>query len=427
MKNIQQLEKEILRLKSAVEELSVLNELALAVGSSLEANQVLDIIVQKSVKAVRAEQGSIMLVTELQDKPLQTLIRREDYSGPMQSYRVGTHITGWVLKNKQPLMIENLAKDNRFTTTEKEQRDIHSVLCVPIWFHAKIIGILMVTNKKTDDSFNSNDLRLLSIIAAQSGQLIRNSQLQSEAVEKKRMDHELDLARKMQMSLLPQADPKVPGLEIASYFKPADAVGGDYFDYFSLGEQKFGIVIADVSGHGPPAALVMTLLKGITHSITQEFHSASQSLADINSVISQMIPEDVFVTIQFLVFDLKNKILLFSNAGHNPPVFYDNTSDSCNCIELAGCALNLMEDCTFQLKEIPLKTNDLFLVYTDGIIEVCNNTDEMLGLDQLKNTLLSCKSEPVEQIISNIKRQIVSFTGKAQQADDMAMIAIRIL
>lgn len=291
MQNVQQLEKEIQRLKLAVEELSVLNDLAIAASSSLEVRQMLDIIVQKSIKAVKAEQGSISLVTEQEDTPFRTLIRQVDRTHEQMPYRVGAHITGWILKNKKPLIIENLTTDERFKASEQEGKVIRSVLCVPIWSQAKIIGILMMMNKKTHEPFNADDLRLLSIIAAQSGQLIRNSQLQEEALEKKRLEFELSLARRIQNNLLPRAAPITPYLDIASYFNPAEEVGGDYYDYFSLGDQQIGVVIADVSGHGPAAAMMMTMVKGILHSIVQQFSSPAQSLSEINSIIARIAPK----------------------------------------------------------------------------------------------------------------------------------------
>ena len=148
------LEKEIQRLKVAVEELSVLNDLAIAASSSMEVEQMLDIIMQKSIKAVKAEQGSISLVNEQENEPLQTLVRQIDRTQDSMTYRVGTSITGYVLKHGQPLNIENLAKDDRFVVSEQEKREIRSVLCVPILSQARIMGILMMINKKALNCVN---------------------------------------------------------------------------------------------------------------------------------------------------------------------------------------------------------------------------------------------------------------------------------
>jgi len=426
MLNVQQLQKEIQRLKLAVEELSVLNDLAIAASSSLEVKQMLDIIVQKSIKAVKAEQGSISLVTEQEDTPFRTLIRQVDRTHDQMPYRVGAHITGWVLKNKQPLMIENLAADRRFQASEQEQKDIRSVLCVPIWSQAKIIGILMMMNKKTQQPFNADDLRLLSIIAVQSGQLIRNSQLQAEAMDKKRLEFELSLARRIQLNLIPKAAPITSHLDIASYFNPAEEVGGDYYDYFSLGDQQIGIVIADVSGHGPSAAMMMTMVKGILHSIVQQFSSAEHSLSEINSIIARIAPREIFITMMFLIFDLNKKVLRFSNAGHNPIIYFNHQTQSCQLVELKGCALNLLKNCDYELKEIAFQPNDLFLIYTDGVTEAADENHELFEEARLIQAIEEAASKSADDIIHLIKSSLLKFTGQVKQTDDVLIIAIKI-
>ena len=425
---ITQLESEVQRLKSAVEELTVLNDLAIAAGTSMEVDQMLDIIVEKATRAVKAEQGSILLVTEEKDAPLKTLIRQQvDQRSRMMPYKVGSHITGWVLTYQQPLMIENLATDTRFHTTEQERKEIRSVLCVPIRYKAKLIGILMVTNKRTLEPFSPDDLRLLSIIAAQSGQLIQNSKLQEEALEKRRMKQELAVAREIQMSLVPKRLPETKALDISSYFNPAEEVGGDYFDYFVLGEDRIGVLVADVSGHGVSAALVMAMVKGVLHSITQKFESTDQVLREMNSILNRIVPREMFVTLMFLVFDLKNKALRYSSAGHNPLLFYDSESRSCQMVELRGPALGISNLSTYTEKDIPLDCGDVFFVYTDGVTEAVNERLEMFEGNRLIQAVEEVTSKRASEIIEHVKSKLREFTGKAPQNDDVAMIAIKVV
>ncbi|MCI0696751.1 SpoIIE family protein phosphatase [candidate division KSB1 bacterium] len=424
---ITQLENEIRRLKSAVEELTVLNDLAISASTSLETDQMLDIIVEKSVKAVKAEQGSILLVTQQEDAPLKTLVRQADQRSRLMTYKVGFNITGWVLKNQQPLMIENLTTDERFQTTEQERKEIKTVLCVPIRFKAQLLGLLMVTNKKTFEPFNADDLRLLTIIAAQSGQLIRNSQLQAETLEKKRMEQELLVARKIQTSLLPKKPPANPRLQIAAYFNPADEVGGDYYDYFVLGDDQIGMALADVSGHGTSSALVMTMVKGILNSITQKFESPERLFAELNTIFNGIAPRDMFVTMLFLVFDTKGEVLRYSNAGHNPVLFYDNAAKTCEMVELRGPALGLSKLAKFQEKQLALHHGDLLLIYTDGVTETFNQAGEMFGETGLLQAVQETAAEPAEKIIAHIKDKLLTFRGKTAQSDDVAMIAVKMV
>lgn len=423
---ITQLESELHRLKSAVEELTVLNDLAIAAGTSMEVDQMLDIIVEKSIKAVKAEQGSILLVTDQKDTPLKTLLRQPDRRSRIMTYKIGTNITGWVLKHKKPLVIENLTTDSRFRTTEQERKEIKSVLCVPILSKTKLLGILTVTNKKTFEPFNANDLRLLSIIAAQSGQLIRNSQLQQEALEKKRMEHELAMAHAIQVGLLPKKVPTIEGLEISNYFSPSDEVSGDYYDYFDFGENKIGMVLADVSGHGAPAALLMTMVKGILHAISQHFESADSVILEMNSILGHIIPEDMFVTMIFLVFDMENRLLRYSNAGHNPLLLYHDQSKSAEMMELPGPALGLSNVSVFNEREIPLNRGDLVLIYTDGVTEAFNQEWEMFEEARLVKAVEEVASMQAGEIIEHLKNKLQEFRDGAPQADDVAMIAIKV-
>ncbi len=180
----EQLKQQLQQYKSAVNELELLNEIAIAAGNSKDVDQTLSGIVHKTLKAVNAEQGSIMLLTDDQQDPFQTFLRKEAYSTLKPHYHINTSISGWVLKNEEPLLIKNLSKEKRLLASEEEKKDIHSVLCIPIWFEGKIFGIMTMVNKKDKTEFTESDQTLLSIIAIQAGQLIKNSQLQQETFQK---------------------------------------------------------------------------------------------------------------------------------------------------------------------------------------------------------------------------------------------------
>ena len=188
---IKELEDEVKRLREAVEELKVLNEIAVAARKATDIDQMLNIIVQKSIVALNAEQGSILLVTQNESDPFTTYIRQDDKSKLRHKYHIGSNITGWVLLNKEPLIIENLATDKRFHASEDEKNEIHSVLCVPMWFEGKIMGLMIVVNKKDKMHFEENDLTLLSIISVQASQLIKNLQLQEETFQKRKETEKL--------------------------------------------------------------------------------------------------------------------------------------------------------------------------------------------------------------------------------------------
>jgi signal transduction histidine kinase/AraC-like DNA-binding protein len=188
---IRELEVEIARLKNSVAELKVLNEIAVTTSKATGIEQILHLIVQRSISAIKAEQGSILLTTKNKDEPLMTLVRQDDTSSLKHDYHIGQNITGWVLLSKKPLLIEDLSEDTRFKPTEEEKRDIHSVLCVPIWFEGEIIGVMMLINKKEGKYFTNDDLTLFSIISVQAGQLIKNLELQKETFQERKETEKL--------------------------------------------------------------------------------------------------------------------------------------------------------------------------------------------------------------------------------------------
>jgi serine phosphatase RsbU (regulator of sigma subunit) len=416
---------EIRRLKQAVQELSLLNELAIAASSSGDIQETLNIIVQKSIKAVKAEQGSIKLLSSHSERMLETFIHQENISRQGTAFKIGDHIIGWVLAHQQPLIVDNLASDPRFKVTVKEKQDIHTVLSVPILFAGKIIGVLTLINKKSDESFNAEDQRLMSILAAQAGQLIRNSQLQEDLIIKKQLEHELQIARQIQLGLLPRQNPQITQLDLASHFEPFQDVGGDYYDFF-LDDNRLSLVVADVSGHGPSAAMVMTMIKGIMHSLKQYYFEPDKILTQLNSSLNGLIPRNIFITMTFFTFDLNNKILRFSNAGHVPFVYYNQKQDSCRLIELRGVALNLSRSSKYLVDEIPFQNGDIFLIYTDGVNETNNPSADLFGYDRLIESVRNFKEHSAQEITANLRTRLQSFSQQTAASDDIILITAKV-
>lgn len=427
---VKKLENENTRLKKTVEDLWTINHLARIISSTMPVDQILDKVVSVSLKAVKAEQGTISLINEQENKQqdaFKTLIRKVDTSTPRGKYRLDEELSGWMIKNRKPLMINDINKANILKGVHLLNQEIHSILSVPLMCKGKLIGVVNVFNKKEDGEFSKEDQRLLYIIASQSAQVIENARLYEEEKQLRRYEHELELARDIQEGLIPKALPETEQLEIASYFNPAHQVGGDYFDFFDLGNDQIGMVMADVSGHGASAALVMTMVKGILHAITHEYESPDQVLSEINSILNQIGPKEKFVTMMFLVFDLKKKQLRYSNAGHNPLLFYNCKSDTCEMVELRGTALGLSNLSEYKEKGISLGSGDLILIYTDGVTEAFNEQGEMFEASRLFQAVQDVATKQAGTVIEHVKSKVQAFINNAPQSDDMAMIAVKVI
>jgi len=428
-KNIQELEKENLHLKKTVEDLWTINQLARLISSTMPVDQILDKVVAVSVKGIKAEQGTISLLTAKKENeetgdPFKTMIRKVDVSRLVGKYRLDDHLSGWMLSNRKPLTINDVKNDNILKGVQLNE-GIQSILSVPLMCKGNLIGVLNIFNKKDLGGFSNNDQRLLSIIASQSAQIIENARLYVEEKQLRRYENELEMARNIQEGLIPKEVPKTKKLDISSFFNPADEVGGDYFDYLDLRNDKIGIVMADVSGHGAAAALVMTMMKGIVHAITSDFESPEKALAEFNSILNQIGPKEKFVTMIFLVFDLKQMKLVYSSAGHPPLVFYNNKSKTCELVEFICPALGISSLSQYKQKQMTLSSGDLILVYTDGVTEAFNAEQEMFEETRLLKAVQEMAKQTSAKTIEHIKKKLKEFTKDASQSDDVAMIAIK--
>ena len=423
---VQQLQNEVARLQSAVQELAVLNDIAVSAGKSTDVNDVLEVIVNKSIKAIRAEQGSIMLVTEQQDAPLKTLIRQDDRTTGSVPYKVGINITGWVLQHQQLLVVDDLSNDPRFPGIGASTGGISSVMAVPIRHRAKMIGILLAVNKKVGERFTDGDQRLLGIIASQSGQLISNMQLQEESRQKARMEQELSMARNIQTRLLPKKEPEGVAVDVASFFEAADEVSGDYYEYFELPGGKLGAIMADVSGHGASSALVMTMSKGVLHGTIARYESPAQVVTDLNQTLCRLLPAEMFVTMVFLEFDPETKILSYANAGHNPLIWHKASAGETVLEHQPGPAVGILGSAVYKAKALRLEPGDVIVTYTDGLTEAFNAQREMFSDERLLAAVGEGHADGAHAIVAKIRERLREFTKDYAQSDDIAIIALRV-
>lgn len=267
---VHKLEEENERLKRAVDELSILNELATAIGALNSSEEVIRKIIGRSLRAVNAEQGVITVVDEQPDQPMKTLIRSMVSSSDHGQFHFNQALLGWMILNKKPLTVNDPPNDERFRGIPWDG-SVHSVLCVPMLTRSALKGVLAVYNKKGGKGFTLDDQRLLAIIAAQSAQVVENARLYEEERSLIKMQQEFKLAAQIQADLLPKESPKIPGYDIAGATYPARTIGGDYFDFISLDQNRIAVCLGDVSGKGLTAALLMANLQA---SLRSQSHMA---------------------------------------------------------------------------------------------------------------------------------------------------------
>jgi sigma-B regulation protein RsbU (phosphoserine phosphatase) len=422
MEPADRLNQEVQNLRLAVEELSLLNEIAVAIGSLTEVGPITDLVVSKCIKKLKAEQGCILLLSQDETSPFKTYVRKIERPSAQFPIHVSTTLMGWMLKNQGPLIINDLPADSRFQNLALKT-DFKSLLMVPLKHRNKLTGLFSVFNKEED--FNQNDQRLLSIVAAQSAQIIENARLREEEKKLQEIEKELLVAREIQQGLLPKQMPQVSGFDIYGYSLPTQQVGGDYFDFLTLPDGKLGIGIADVSGKGTPAALLMANLQAALRSQALTNCIPSVGVANANRLLCQSVEKGKFATLVYGCLNPSEKTFAYVNAGHNPPFVFSGSEIL--TLDKGGLLLGVLEDAPYEQGEVILKSGDLLVMYTDGVTEAFNETDAQFEEERLIRVVKENISQPAKQIAEQIIREVKAFQGLQPQSDDITLVIVKVL
>lgn len=257
-----------------------------------------------------------------------------------------------------------------------------------------------------------------------------NPAFSKHITERQRLQSEIEVARKVQMSFLPVSTPDFPGLQIASNCIPAYEVGGDYFDFIKHDEQRLGVVIGDVSGKGTKAAFYMTLTKGFLKALTRSLNSPSEILIQMNNMFYENVDRGNFISMIYGIFDMKNRTFRYSRAGHNPIIYKKAGSDTYKKIQPAGIALGLEMGNIFaksiEEQHLEINSGDTFVFYTDGFTEAVNKKMEEYGEQRLINVINNNGDDTPDELMKRILNDVQKFTGKTAQRDDMTIIVVKI-
>lgn len=246
-------------------------------------------------------------------------------------------------------------------------------------------------------------------------------------LDNSRMLRDMELARQIQLSLLPSAPPELPGTELAGCCIPAAHVGGDYYDYIRRDDGTVDLVIADVSGHSIGAALLMVEARSVLSAQVHSFASTAEILASLNEVLyADLNQSGLFITLFYAKYDPQARILTYSSAGHVPPLLYRKPGATCRELDAEGLIVGVRREVAFEERELRLEEGDVLILYTDGIVESRNEAGELFGLGRVCSILNDRHAEPPQAIIDAVLREAAAFRAAAPQEDDVAMIVVKI-
>ncbi len=420
---VEALKQENIRLTRALEELSMLNELAREIGASRDSQGIMDRIIRRSLKSVYAEQAVITMVSEQSLEPMKTLVRAMVTSSEHEQFHLSQNLLGWMHLNKKALLSNSPGADERFRGITWDE-SINSILCVPLMVKSELKGVLTAYNKKGGGGFTEEDQRLLAIIAMQSAQVIENARLYEEQQAYIRMQEEVRLASRIQLDLLPDSAPQIDGYDISGRSIPAQMVGGDYFDFIPMSDNKLALCLGDVSGKGLPASLLMANLQATLRGQTLHDVPVSLRMNRANELLYRSTDPEKFATLFYGVLDLDQHNLTFSNAGHENP-YLNTLQNGDSRLSTGGTVLGVVDNFPFEEEIVPIGSGDLLVIFSDGITEAFDINENQFGENRLEDVIEKHKTEPAVAIIEHIVEAVQEFAGDAPQADDLTLVVIK--
>jgi len=401
-------------LHSISQDISAMKPLPLLLGEIMESSKIL----------MQAEASSLLLYDETTDKLNFQIATGEQGKLVKQfSIEMGKGIAGWVGQNVESLLIHDCYADSRFNPDYDKKSNFitKSMICVPLTRKGKLLGVMQVINKSDGSCFEKEDLALFETLAAQCAIAIENQQLTKKQIKAEALELELKTAREIQQHLLPDKLPDYNDLDIAAMIIPAREIGGDYYDVIKITEHISLFLIADVSGKGVPAALIVsiivTCLKSSLHYRKNQFE-LQELVSTMNQVLIESTTSTKFVTAWFGIYNHLEKSLTSLNAGHNPPFLLRAGSNEFINLEKGGIFLGAM-DLPFTSETITLEKDDLIVYFSDGVTEAWNVAEEDYGETRLEKTILKARNKPAAEILKIIYKDVKDYTGTAEQNDDI--------
>ncbi len=325
----------------------------------------------------------------------------------------------------QPLVVNDTTDNPHVPSAWCERFGSRTILVVPLLVADEPIGALLADDVDATHLFSLRRVRILSGIAGQAAIAIENARLQAQEAERARLSRELELAHAIQRNLLPQQAPAVPGYQIVYRWRSAREVGGDFFDFIPLDTRQLGLVVADVSDKGVPAALYMMFARTLLRAAALSGRAPAAALQRTNELILSDSTSDMFVTAYYSVLDTATHRLTYASGGHNL-AFYA-PADGCQVEEMitAGIALGIIEQTDIEQKYLDLRPGDVVLFYTDGAIDTLNAAGEAFGEEHLRDILCDHRHEPAEAIAAAIDHAVQSFAGDQAQYDDFTLVLVK--
>ncbi|MEW6730174.1 MAG: SpoIIE family protein phosphatase [Acidobacteriota bacterium] len=392
--------------------------------SDWSLNQLLENILDIVFENVQAERGFLLLV-DRQTSELVCKVARYRVSPPdgrALEVSISRHISDLVMQQKS-VLTSDAQRDARFADAQSILLSgMRSCMAVPLALHEQVLGMIYIDNPY-ERRFTKDDLLVLTTIASVAAIKVEQARFIEEQLERQRIEQELEVAATIQKRLLPQEPPNILGLESVGLNIPCHTVGGDYYDFVVSGPDTIGFAIADVSGKGIPAALLVSTLQATFRAIIEQ-QDLKDAVTRINKVICRSTPSYNYITFFYGLLNKRSKTFLSINAGHNAPIVVKRNG-RIERLNKGGFCLGMFERAEYEMEETSLSEGDIVCLFTDGVTEAANLAEEEFGEERLIQLLQEHRSLPLEELSRRLYGEIEQFVGEAPQHDDLTYVLFR--
>lgn len=413
------------QLRRRIGELTSITNVATMLAEARDLNQVLERTAQTVTELMGTKAASIRLIDEEHDELITKAVWNlsDSYLGKGPIRLSKSAIDEIALSDKGYEYVRDMKADPRVQYPgEAEREGIASVLSVGMRYHGKPIGVLRVYTAQ-EQEFSSLQISLIKAIAAHAAAAIENTRLVADSFEAERLERQVRLAADVQHRMLPQQRPQIPGFDMAAVYVPTYELGGDFYDFIQLPDDNLGLAIADVSGKGIPASLIMASVRAALRAQVDNLYYLYEVVHRVNLMLHRDVKSGEFVTLFYGVLDARNRRLTYCNAGHPPPlVLRDGSLGELACDNLV---LGVDPDEQFTQSIMELHRGDVIVFYTDGLTDAMNFQSQTFGRDRLRDAVLA-SSGSAETIAQNILWHMRRFAGLTRRTDDVTMVVVRV-
>lgn len=397
-------------------------------NSSLGIKMVLDIVLSRVIEEMGVEAGLFWIYDSKSGHAVCTSCQSPGGSGlkgTTISFNYG--VKGYSMRNRKPLIVNDLSLYPWFRRDFDNSMGIETrnLLLIPLMTQQKLIGLLELINKTDSEKpFTRDDVDMLEPLASTAAMALDNIDMFTGMAERERMKKELEFSSFLQSAILPMKTLTSPYFEMRSRIDSSKELGGDFYDWRQLDEDKYLFLIGDVSGQGNPSAIFMAITRSILWTLSQFFFDPQKICEKTNEFLIKSTRIDMFVTLLLLVVDVKKMTMKFVSCGHNAGIIIRKNGEKYT-LKTKGLPLGVNETSVYEQKEIALQEADLVVLYTDGITETINKDEDAFGEKRFEKLLLKYRQLDVQEIINRVFSKIESYAGGRESSDDRCMLAIK--